>query len=108
MTEAHPQLGTFRLVTMVEKMRQTIEKLGGEYRFQSKMVDLLLDDARRVRGVRLESGEEITGDHVVLALGHSARDTFEMLHQRGVAIEAKPFSIGFRVEHPQGLIDKAR
>jgi uncharacterized FAD-dependent dehydrogenase len=89
-------------------MRETIESLGGEYRFQSKVVDLLLGDDRHLRGVRLESGEEILSDHVVLALGHSARDTFEMLHERGVAIEAKAFSIGFRIEHPQGLIDKAR
>jgi uncharacterized FAD-dependent dehydrogenase len=108
LTEAHPHIGTFRLVTMVESMRQTIESLGGEYRFQSKVVDLLLDDDRRLRGVKLENGEEILSDHVVLALGHSARDTFEMLHARGVAIEAKPFSIGFRIEHPQGLIDRAR
>jgi len=108
LTEAHPHIGTFRLVTMVEAMRRTIEELGGEYRFQSKVTDLLLDGDRRVRGVRLASGEEIAGTHVVLALGHSARDTFEMLHERGVAIEAKPFSLGFRVEHPQGLIDKAR
>jgi uncharacterized protein len=106
--EAHPHIGTFRLVTMVENMRQTIEALGGEYRFQSKVVDLLLDDDRQVRGVRLESGEAIESRHVVLALGHSARDTFQMLHERGVAIEAKPFSIGFRIEHPQGIIDKAR
>jgi uncharacterized FAD-dependent dehydrogenase len=82
--------------------------LGGEYRFQSKVVDLLLDDHRRVRGVRLESGEDIESDHVVLALGHSARDTFEMLHERGVAIQAKPFSLGLRIEQPQGLVDKAR
>ena len=108
LTEAHPHIGTFRLVTMVEAMRETIEALGGEYRFQSKVVDLLLTDDRRLNGVRLEGGEEIISDHVVLALGHSARDTFEMLHERGVAIEAKPFSLGFRVEHPQGLIDKAR
>src|SRR5580658_5494355 len=108
LTEAHPHIGTFRLVTMVEALRQTIESLGGEYRFRSRVVDLLLDDARRVRGVRLETGEEIASDHVVLALGHSARDTFEMLHERGVDIEAKPFSIGFRIEHPQGIIDKAR
>jgi hypothetical protein len=72
------------------------------------VVDLLLDDARRVRGVKLESGDEIGGDHVVLALGHSARDTFQVLHERGVDIEAKPFSLGFRIEHPQGMIDKAR
>jgi uncharacterized FAD-dependent dehydrogenase len=108
LTEAHPHIGTFRLVTMVESMRRTIEALGGEYRFRSKVVDLLLSDDHGLRGVKLESGEEIESDHVVLALGHSARDTFEMLHQRGVAIEAKPFSIGFRIEHPQGLIDKAR
>ncbi len=108
LTEAHPHIGTFRLVTMVESMRETIESLGGEYRFQSKAADLLLRDDRRVYGVRLESGEEIISDHVVLALGHSARDSFAMLHERGVAIEAKPFSIGFRIEHPQGLIDNAR
>jgi uncharacterized FAD-dependent dehydrogenase len=108
LTEAHPHIGTFRLVTMVEAMRETIEALGGEYRFQSKVTDLLLDGDRKVRGVKLESGEEITADHVVMALGHSARDTFQMLFDRGVAIEAKPFSIGFRIEHPQGMIDKAR
>ena len=108
LTEAHPHIGTFRLVTMVESMRETIEALGGAYRFQNKVTDILLNDDRTVRGVRLESGEEIESSHVVLALGHSARDTFEMLHERGVAIEAKPFSIGFRIEHPQGMIDKAR
>ena len=108
LTEAHPHIGTFRLVTMVESLRKTIEGLGGEYRFQSKVADLLLDDSRRVRGVKLESAHEIASDHVVLALGHSARDTFQMLHDRGVDIEAKPFSLGFRIEHPQGMIDKAR
>ena len=108
LTEAHPHIGTFRLVTMVESLRDTIEKLGGEYRFQNKVVDLLLTDDHRLRGVKLESGEEIISDHVALALGHSARDTFAMLHDRGVAIEAKPFSIGFRIEHPQGMVDKAR
>jgi len=108
LTEAHPHIGTFRLVTMVESMRETIEAKGGEYRFRSKVVDLLLDNEHCLRGVKLESGEEILSDHVVLALGHSARDTFEMLHERGVAIEAKPFSIGFRIEHPQGMVDKAR
>ena len=106
--EAHPHIGTFRLVTMVESLRQTIEGLGGEYRFQSKVTDLLLDDDRRVAGVKLQSGEEIASGQVVLALGHSARDTFQMLYNRGVAMEAKPFSLGFRIEHPQGLIDRAR
>ena len=112
LTEAHPHIGTFRLVTMVESLRDKIEALGGEYRFQSKLVDLLIDihsdGARRVRGVRLEGGETIEADHVVLALGHSARDTFAMLHDRGVHIEAKPFSLGFRIEHPQSIIDRAR
>jgi len=104
--EAHPHIGTFRLVTMVESLRGTIENLGGEYRFQSKVAELILED-RKVKGVRLESGEEIAADHVILAVGHSARDAFTMLHAQGVAIEAKPFSIGFRIEHPQSLIDKA-
>src|ERR1700761_4185066 len=79
LTEAHPHIGTFRLVTMVESMRESIEALGGEYRFQSRVVDLLLDADHQVRGLRLESGEEIASRHVVLALGHSARATFEML-----------------------------
>jgi uncharacterized FAD-dependent dehydrogenase len=108
LTEAHPHIGTFRLVTMVESLRKTIEDLGGEYRFQSKVVDLLLSEHRHLRGVKLESGEEIASDHVVLALGHSARDTFEMLYESGVAMQAKPFSVGFRIEHPQGMVDKAR
>ncbi|HSS14207.1 MAG TPA: NAD(P)/FAD-dependent oxidoreductase [Rhizomicrobium sp.] len=108
LTEAHPHIGTFRLVAMVESMRETIEALGGEYRFKSKVTALLMNDDHSVRGVRLESGEEIAGNHVVLAVGHSARDTFELLYAQGVAIEAKAFSLGFRVEHPQGLIDKAR
>ena len=107
LTEAHPHIGTFRLVTMVESLRAKIEGLGGEYRFQSCVTDLLME-GNRVRGVQLESGEEIASEHVVLAVGHSARDVFAMLHARGVAVEAKPFSIGFRIEHPQSLIDKAR
>ena len=107
LTEAHPHIGTFRLVTMVESLRETIEGLGGEYRFQNKVTDLLIED-RQVRGVKLENGEEIAGNHVVLAVGHSARDMFQILLDRGVALEAKPFSIGFRIEHPQSLIDKAR
>ncbi|MGD0865280.1 MAG: NAD(P)/FAD-dependent oxidoreductase [Rhizomicrobium sp.] len=112
LTEAHPHIGTFRLVKMVESMRATIEALGGVYRFQSRVDDLEIetgpDGARRVRGVVLASGEHIAAVHVVLAVGHSARDTFRMLHDRGVSIEAKPFSIGFRIEHPQSLIDRAR
>ncbi|WP_312437629.1 NAD(P)/FAD-dependent oxidoreductase [Janthinobacterium sp.] len=106
-----PHIGTFRLVKMVEEMRANIEQLGGEYRFESKVVDIDIApgaDGGQVRGVVLASGETIASNHVVLAIGHSARDTFEMLHRRGVYIEAKPFSIGFRVEHPQSLIDSCR
>jgi len=107
-----PHIGTFRLVTMVENMRATIESLGGEIRFGQRVDDLQIEtDAggeRQMRGVTLASGEQIRADHVVLAVGHSARDTFEMLHARGVYLEAKSFSIGFRIEHPQSIIDRAR
>ncbi|WP_269531000.1 NAD(P)/FAD-dependent oxidoreductase [Chitinimonas sp. BJYL2] len=106
-----PHIGTFKLVSMVEIMRQKIIDLGGEIRFEQKVTDLLIEGAegsRQVRGLRLASGEEIRTDHVVMALGHSARDTFTMLHERGVFMEAKPFSVGFRIEHPQSLIDRAR
>ncbi|MCX7104533.1 MAG: NAD(P)/FAD-dependent oxidoreductase [Methylococcales bacterium] len=102
-----PHIGTFKLVTMVEQMRATIESLGGEVRFQSR-VDRLEIEKGRVCGVTLASGETIFTHHVVLAIGHSARDTFKMLYEQGVYIEAKPFSIGFRIEHPQSLIDKCR
>jgi uncharacterized FAD-dependent dehydrogenase len=104
---AKPHIGTFRLVGMVEKMRAEIESLGGEIRFQQQVVDVLIE-AGGIRGVTLGTGEHISADHVVLALGHSARDTFTMLHERGVFMEPKPFSIGFRIEHPQGVIDRAR
>jgi len=102
-----PHIGTFRLVGMVEAMRASIEALGGEYRFGCKVTDIDIEDSQ-VRGVVLESGERIETDHVVLAVGHSARDTFEMLHRRGVFMEPKPFSIGFRIEHPQSMIDQHR
>jgi uncharacterized FAD-dependent dehydrogenase len=104
---SHPHIGTFRLVGMVEKMRETIIALGGEIRFQSKVDDIEIKDGQ-VQAVILDSGERIPTHHLVLAVGHSARDTFEMIHKRGVYIEAKPFSIGFRIEHPQSLIDAAR
>jgi len=102
-----PHIGTFRLVSMVEKMRETIQGLGGEIRFQSRVADIDIDNGQ-VRGVILADGERIAAGHVVLAVGHSARDTFQMLYDRGVEIEAKPFSIGFRIEHPQSLIDRCR
>ncbi|QPF75203.1 FAD-dependent oxidoreductase [Roseateles sp. DAIF2] len=102
-----PHIGTFRLVSMIIKMRAEIEALGGEIRFNEKVSDLQIEDGR-VRGVILASGEQIRADQVILALGHSARDTFAMLHARGVYMEAKPFSIGYRIEHPQSIIDAAR
>lgn len=102
-----PHIGTFKLVGVVEKMRATIQSLGGEIRFQSRVVDMAIDRGK-VQGVTLATGEFIQSDHVVLAVGHSARDTFQMLLENGVYIEAKPFSIGFRVEHPQTLIDRCR
>ena len=109
-----PHIGTFRLVSMVEHIRAEIEALGGEYRFGARVDDLIIeaeaegDGTRRLRGLVLADGEVIEADHAILALGHSARDSFAMLHARGVAMQAKPFSIGVRIEHPQGMIDRAR
>lgn len=102
-----PHIGTFRLTGVVSKMREEIIRLGGEIRFEQKVTDLLVDSGQ-VKGVELASGEQLVSRHVVMALGHSARETFRMLHQRGVFLEAKPFAIGFRIEHPQSLIDHAR
>ena len=104
---AKPHIGTFRLVGVVEKMRAEIEALGGEVRFGQRVTDVRIE-AGQVRGVSVSSGAQIDAEHVVLALGHSARDTFAMLHELGVFMEAKPFSIGFRIEHPQSVIDAAR
>ncbi|TFY98871.1 NAD(P)/FAD-dependent oxidoreductase [Ramlibacter humi] len=109
---AHPHIGTFKLVKVVENLREQIVALGGEIRFQRRVTDFVIEDGA-VRGLKLlhqDTGEtsELRADHVVLALGHSSRDTFEALHGRGVFLEAKPFSIGFRIEHPQGMIDRAR
>jgi uncharacterized FAD-dependent dehydrogenase len=112
LTEAHPHIGTFRLVTMVESLRVTIEALGGEYRFSTRVDGLDIEtDAtgeRRIRGLHLHNGDYLAADRVVLAVGHSARDTFAMLHAAGVHVEAKPFSIGVRIEHPQSWIDRSR
>ena len=102
-----PHIGTFRLVGMVEQIRATIESLGGEIRFQSRVDDIEIENGK-VRGVRLANGDYLPTSQVVLAVGHSARDTFQMLYDRGVFIEAKSFSIGFRIEHPQGMIDSCR
>jgi len=102
-----PHIGTFKLVTMVEKMRATIESLGGEIRFEQRVDEVLIEN-QQVQGVRLANGETLASQHIVFAVGHSARDTFQMLFEKGVYIEAKPFSIGFRIEHPQSLIDQCR
>ncbi len=102
-----PHIGTFRLVSMVEKIRAEIEALGGEIRFQSRVEDIIVDNGQ-LRGVILADGERIETNHVILAVGHSARDTFQVLYDRGIYMEAKPFSIGFRIEHPQSLIDRCR
>ena len=104
---AKPHIGTCRLVGVVERMRAAIEALGGEVRFGQRVDDIVIEGGR-VRGLVLAGGGHVATGHVVLAVGHSARDTFEMLHRRGVAMQAKPFSVGFRIEHPQGLIDRAR
>lgn len=107
-----PHIGTFRLVKVVENMREQIIAMGGEIRFQQRVSDFHIEDGH-IRGLTIENLKdggtyELRADHVVLALGHSSRDTFAKLYERGVYMEAKPFSVGFRIEHPQGLIDRAR
>ncbi len=112
LTEAHPHVGTFRLVTMVMSIRATIEALGGEYRFGTRVDDFDIatahDGSRQIRGLHLSTDEYLAANQVILAVGHSARDTFQLVHDRGIHIEAKPFAIGVRIEHPQSWIDKAR
>jgi uncharacterized FAD-dependent dehydrogenase len=104
---AKPHIGTFRLVGVVERMRQEIIQLGGEVHFSSRVTQFLIEN-QKIRGVQLADGQEFLSNHVVLALGHSSRDTFYTLHDAGVFMEPKPFSVGFRIEHPQSIIDKAR
>ncbi len=116
LTEAHPHIGTFKLVKVVENMREQIIALGGEVRFEQRVTDVLIDESngkKQLRGlvvldVATGQTQELPAGHVVMALGHSARDTFAMLYERGVAMQAKPFSVGFRIEHPQSVIDRAR
>ncbi len=109
---AKPHIGTFRLVSVVESLRATIEALGGEYRFGTRVTDLHIgraaDGARRIEGVEMEGGAVLEARQVVLAPGHSARDLFAVLVARGVHVEPKPFSVGVRIEHPQSVIDRAR
>ena len=121
LVDAHPHIGTFKLVKVVENLRAQITALGGEIRFEQRVTDLMLDHnpggaegrVRRVCALAVHdlgtgTRYELPAQRVVMALGHSARDSFVMLHARGVRMVAKPFSIGFRIEHPQGLIDRAR
>ncbi|MDG1819792.1 MAG: NAD(P)/FAD-dependent oxidoreductase [Porticoccaceae bacterium] len=120
LTESRPHIGTFKLVTMVENMRAEIIRLGGEIRFEQKVESILREtnseknsktdgeDQGQITGIKLSSGETLHSRHIILAIGHSARDSFQMLYDQGVYIEAKPFSIGFRIEHPQSTIDRAR
>ena len=116
LVDAHPHIGTFRLVKVVEALRARIVALGGEIRFQQRLTDLVIEEragTRQLRALQVldvagASSYELPTTHLILALGHSARDTFSMLYLRGVQMAAKPFSIGFRVEHPQSLIDRAR
>jgi len=109
---SHPHIGTFRLVGVVETMREKIIALGGEIRFESKVTEIELSKSvegeNQVQAVVLQNGERLATNHLVLAVGHSARDTFEMIYEKGIYVEAKPFSVGFRIEHPQSLIDAAR
>lgn len=104
---SHPHIGTFKLVSMVEEMRNAIISLGGEIRFNHRVTEIDVQD-QQVQGVTLQTGEYLPTRHLVLAVGHSARDTFEMVYNKGIYVEAKPFSIGFRIEHPQSLVDRAR
>jgi len=110
-----PHIGTFKLVGIVQNMRRRIQELGGKIRFQSPVVDIAIEsrmehetEQRRIKGVVLANGEFLATQHLILAIGHSARDTFQTLYDRGVFMEPKPFSIGFRIEHPQHLIDRCR
>ena len=116
LVEAHPHIGTFKLVKVVESIREQIIALGGEIRFQQRVTDVLIDrtpQGPQLRGLNVldlttQTAYELHASHVVMALGHSARDTFARLFDHGVAMLAKPFSVGFRIEHPQGVIDRAR
>lgn len=112
LTESRPHIGTFKLVTMVENMRAEIIRLGGEIRFEQKVESIQRETNTeghgQITGLKLSSGETLHSRHIILAIGHSARDSFQMLYDQGVYIEAKPFSIGFRIEHPQSTIDRAR
>lgn len=102
--EAHPHIGSDKLPTVIKQMRETIRKYGGEVRFNTRVEDLIIED-NTIKGCITQMGETLLGDAVILAIGHSAHDTYKLLHQKGVTIEPKGFAMGVRVEHPQKLID---
>ena len=104
---AKPHIGTYKLIRVVRALRAEIIRFGGEVRFETQVTDVQIEDGR-VRGVTLDTGEQLDTDHLVIAIGHSARDTFQMLYERGVFFEAKPFSIGARIEHPQSMINESQ
>ena len=108
LTKARPHIGTDRLIKVVRHVREEIIQLGGEVRFETRFKELVLDDLGRVTGARLASGEILPTAQVILAIGHSSRDTFVALHAQGVTMEAKPLSIGVRVEHPQAAMDRTQ
>ena len=107
LVDAHPHIGTNKLPAVVAALRDAVRAAGGEVRFETRVEELLLTD-NHLRGVVTATGAELTADAVILATGHSARDIYQLLHRRGVLIEAKPFALGVRVEHPQALIDQAQ
>ena len=108
LTDAHPHIGSNLLPNVVMAMRRSILAAGGEVHFQTRVVDFLRDSLGRLRGVRDSNGVEITGDAVILATGHSARDVYRMLARGGIRLEPKPFAVGFRIEHPQPFIDRCQ
>lgn len=103
--EAHPHIGTNKLPAIVSAMRETIERFGGKVLFDKRVIDIIAQNGEMHR-VHTADGEEFAAQHVILATGHSARDIFELLHKKGIEVEAKPFALGVRIEHPQELIDK--
>ncbi|MFN5910496.1 MAG: NAD(P)/FAD-dependent oxidoreductase [Bacteroidota bacterium] len=105
LVDAHPHIGTNKLPQLIEAIRETILKYGGEIHFGSKLTDLRITN-NTITGITINGSDELDFDHVILATGHSARDIFELLHKKGIRIEAKPFALGVRIEHAQQLIDR--
>ncbi|MEY3678774.1 MAG: hypothetical protein RI924_915 [Bacteroidota bacterium] len=107
LVDARPHIGTNKLPQIITALREKILNAGAEVHFDAKVVDLLLE-AGKIKGVQLADGNKLMAEAVILATGHSARDIFQLLHQKNILIEAKPFALGVRIEHPQSLIDQAQ